>query len=228
MRALLSSALVAALAVTAAGCEIGDSNTPPDGGGSGGGDGGGTGGTGLTVTWESQPSSFPGTPSSNITIQSAVVHQDELRVVGDAGTFPLDRDELQWAQGLAPEELKVPSAPPGLYSKLLFELDGDTDGGVVEYAYEIVGTVKVNDVTRSFTIRDTAEIMLSLDFSVELRVGGSATIPVRLELDRIVNAVDFGQFSPDNTGRYLVENGHLQMPAVRAAVRAAFGVRGPS
>lgn len=224
MRSLLPSALAAALAVTAAGCEIGDNPTRPDGGGGGNGDGGGTDGTGLTVTWESQPSTLPSTPSSNITIERAVVHQDDLRVVGDAGTFPLDRDELAWAQGTAPAALPVPSAPPGLYSKLLFDLDGDTDGSTVEYAYEITGTVKVNDVTRPFTIRDTSEIALSLDFSIELRIGGSATIPVRLELDRIVNAVDFQQVSLDN-GRYLVENGSGQMTAVRAAVRAAFGVR---
>ena len=44
--------------------------------------------------------------------------------------------------GTAPAALPVPSAPPGLYSKLLFDLDGDTDGSTVEYAYEITGTVK--------------------------------------------------------------------------------------
>lgn len=223
MRSLLPPALAAALAVIAAGCEIGDSATPPDGGG-GSIDSSVPVGTGLTVTWESQPSQLPSALSPDVTIERAVVHQDDLRVVGDAGTFPLDRGALEWAQGIAPTELPVPSAPPGLYSRLLFELDGDTGGGSEQYAYEIVGTARVNGTTRPFTIRDTSELTLSLDFSIELRIGGSATIPVRLELDRIVNAVDFDQLSPNN-GRYLVENGHPQMPAVRAAVRAAFGTR---
>ena len=226
MRALLPSALVAALAVTSAGCEIGDSHTPPDGGGGGGGDGGGSGGTGLTITWASQPSLIPSEPSSDLTVERAVVHQDDLRVVGDAGTFPLDRDELEWARGITPTALPVPGAPPGLYSRLLFDLDGDTDG-TVEYAYEIIGTVKINDAFRPFTIRDTSELALSLDFSIALPVGGSATIPVRIDLEQVVKAVDFGQVSMTD-GRYLVENGSGQMTAVRAAVRAAFGINGPS
>ncbi|HWO21191.1 MAG TPA: hypothetical protein VNO30_20625 [Kofleriaceae bacterium] len=222
MRSLLSLTFAVALGAMVAGCEIGDTNPPGDGGDDDGG-----GGAGLSVTWESRPALIPSEPSSDLTVERAVVHQDNLRVVGDAGTFQLDRDDLEWSRGIAPTTLPVPGAPPGLYSQLLFELDGDSDESPAEYAYEIIGTVKVNSEFRPFTVRDTSDLALSLDFSITLPAGGSATIPVRIDFEQVVKAVDFAQVTMTD-GRYLVENGSSQMTAVRAAVRAAFGVRGSS
>jgi hypothetical protein len=211
----LRIALLAALAVAAAGCPIERPPVPPvDSGG---------GGNGLVITWESRPGVIPSEPSSDATIERVSFQQDDLRLVGDAGTIQLDRDELEWARGITPTALPVTGAVPGLYSRLLFELGGDDEPGNEEYAYEITGTVKVNASFEPFTIRDTGELTMTLDFSVMLPIGGDATIPVRIELDKIVDAVDFSQV-PKQDGRYLVENGSPQLSAVRTAVRAAFGV----
>jgi hypothetical protein len=216
MRPCHRIALLAALAVAAAGCPVERPPVPPVDSG---------GGNGLIITWESRPRVIPSEPSSDATIERASFRQDDLRLVGDAGTIKLDRDELEWARGITPTALPVAGAVPGLYSRLLFELEGDDDVGREEYAYEITGTVKVNDSFEPFTIRDTGELTMTLDFSVMLPVGGDATIPVRVEIDKIVDAVDFAQVGKQD-GRYLVENGSPQLAAVRAAVRAAFRVSG--
>ena len=214
MRARLRIALIAVLAMAATGCPADDTTTPPDGSGGA-----------LSITWESQPAVIPSEPSSDATIERAVFLQDGLRVVGDAGTFDLDRDELEWSRGIVPTALPVMGASPGLYSRLRFGLDGDEEDG--DYAYEITGTVKVSTAFQPFTIRDTEDLALSLDFSIMLPVGGSATIPVRIAIDKIVDAVDFAQV-PMEDGRYLVDTASPQISAVRAAVTAAFGVFGPS
>lgn len=214
MRTRLRIALIAVVAMAATGCPADDTTTPPDG----------TGGGALSVTWESQPGVIPSEPSSDATIERVVFLQNGLRVVGDAGTFDLDRDELEWSRGIVPTALPVADAAPGLYSRLLFDLDGDEGDG--DYAYEITGTVKVSTAFQPFTIRDTEDLALSLDFSIMLPVGGSATIPVRIAIDKIVEAVDFAQV-PMEDGRYLVESDSPQISAVRAAVSAAFSVPGP-
>jgi hypothetical protein len=219
MRRCLPLAVLAVVTAAAAGCEIGDTAPPPVDGSGGGG--------GLSIEWSSRPTVIPSEPSSNITIERAVFRQGDLRIVGEAGSFDLERDKLEWARGIVPTALPVAAALPGLYARLLFELDGEDDGEEVEYAYEITGTVKVSDTFRPFTIRDTSDAALMLEFSITLPAGAGATIPVRIEIDKIAEAVDFQTVQMED-GRYLVEKSSPQISAVRAAVRAAFGVHGPS
>ena len=222
MRTLLRSAILVAIATAASGCEIGDTYTPPDDAG-----GSGSGGGGLRIEWNSNPLAIPGDLSPDLTIQRAVFLQDALRLVGEAGEFALDRDKLEWSGGVVPAPLPVTGALPGLYSRLLFELDGDDEDN--EYAYEIAGTVKINAEARPFTIRDTSDVAFMLNFSITLTAGETTTIPVRVEIDRSVNAVNFQSLNWDGM-RYVIENGNLQIPAVRTAVGGAISIStsGPS
>jgi hypothetical protein len=215
----LRIAALAAVAMAAAGCSPDAPPAPPIDGG--------PIGQGLSISWESRPATFPGSPSADLTIERAVFHQDELRVVRDAGPIDLELDELVWERGVAPAALPVMGALPGLYSRLLFELEGDDDDRDREYAYEITGTVRVNGTFRPFTIRDTGDLSLSLDFSITLPPGGTARIPVRIEIDEIVTAVDFSQVQIQDN-RYIVEKGNSQLTNVRAAVRGSFGVSSAS
>jgi hypothetical protein len=199
-----------ALLAAAAGCPADDTTTPD------------AGGTELRVEWTGQPQSLPAAVSSDATLDRAVLQTHDLRAVGDAGPIDLDRETLEWARGIAPTPDVVEGAPPGLYSRLLFELEGDDD--TEGYAYELVGTVRVGSTTRPFTIRDRNDLSLSIDFSIMLRAGAGARVPVRVELDKLVEAVDFTQV-PVVDGRYLVEDG-AQLSAVRDRLRGAFGVHG--
>jgi hypothetical protein len=162
--------------------------------------------------------------ASEATLERAVFRTHDLRVVGDAGPIELDRKSLEWARGIVPAPDIPAGAPTGLYSRLLFELEGDDDGGGEEYAYELVGTARVGATTRPFTIRDAGEVELSLEFSIMLRAGEAARIPVRVELDKLVEAVDFAQV-PVIDGRFLVESG-AQLAAVRDKAREAFSIQG--
>ncbi|HWU85699.1 MAG TPA: hypothetical protein VN253_00385 [Kofleriaceae bacterium] len=196
---------LALLAVTV-GCPA-DDTTLPDGGA-----------TDLRVEWTGQPATLPDQVSSEATLERAVFRPHDLRVVGDAGPIRLDRQTLEWARGINPAPDVVAGAPPGLYSRLLFDLEGD-DGS---YGYELIGTARVNSTTRPFTIRDRGELSLSVEFSIMLPAGAAERIPVRVELDKLVEAVDFSQ-APVVDGRYLVEDA-TQLSAVRAKLREAFSV----
>jgi hypothetical protein len=116
-------------------------------------------------------------------------------------------------------------ASPGLYSRLRFKLEGKDEEEEKEYAYEITGQADVSGTVRPFTIRDTDEISFSLDFSILLMAGKRATIPVRVEIDKLIQAADFAS-APIVDGTCVVENSS----AVRDAARTAFGVQlaGPS
>jgi hypothetical protein len=214
MRAGVGLLFVAAVAMGASGCQADDTTTPPDSGG------------GLSIEWNSRPTTIPSQPSSDVTIDRVVLRLDDLRVVGDAGIFPVDREWLEWSRGIVPTPAPVMGALPGLYSRLLFELDGDTDDGEIKYAYEIIGTVKVTDSFRPFTIRDTSDLNLSFDFSIMLPAGDSAVIPVRVEIDKIVNVVNFGSV-PMQDGRYLLDGSSSQISTVRDAVKDAISINGP-
>lgn len=206
-------AVLVASAMTLGACHVSDEPTP-DGSGSG-----------LSILWSARPEPIPSEPSSDRTIERAIFHLDDPRLVGDAGSIDLDLEKLEWSRGIVPAALPVAGALPGLYSRFLFELEGGVEGGGT-YGYEITGTVKINDSFQPFTIRDAAELGLSLDLSIMLPAGGSATIPVRVNLDKIVGAVNFAQV-PKDDGRYLVDSSSPQISAVRAAVRDAFSVSGP-
>ena len=75
MLAPLRIAALAALAMATAGCPTDVPPTPPIDG---------PVGQGLSIVWDSRPAVFPSEPSSDMTIERVVFHQEELRVVGGA------------------------------------------------------------------------------------------------------------------------------------------------
>ena len=210
----LRFAVLALLGAAAAGCP-GDPTAGPDA------PDGGT--TELRIEWAGRPEALPAAVASTATLERAVFRLDDLRVVGDAGPIDLDHETLAWSSGIVPTPDVPAGAPPGLYSRLLFKLDGDDDGSD-EYAYELVGTARVGTTTRPFTIRDRGELSVSLEFSIMLPAGATARIPVLVELDKLVEAVDFAQ-APIDDGQFLVEGGPA-LDAVRAKLREAFVIRG--
>ena len=203
----------AALAVLglAAGCPTDDIGLP-DGGGS----------TQLRVEWTGQPATLPSPLTNAITLERAVFYPQDLRVVGDAGPISFDRRSLEWARDVSPTADVVPGAPPGLYSRLLFDLEGGkTD---TPYAYELTGTARVGTTTRPFTIRDPGDLEISIELSTMLRAGETARIPIRADLDKLVEVVDFALADVED-GQFLVEDG-VQLAAVRDKLREAFAVHG--
>lgn len=219
MRASLRFAIVAVLGMAAAACPGPPPDPPPaDGSGSGGE-------SGLFIEWQSQPQAIPGPVSAGVTIERADFRLDDLRVISDSTPIEIDLKKLSWSRDAVPGTLAVMGASPGLYSRLRFKLEGKDEEEEKEYAYEITGTADVNGTVLPFSIRDTDELSFSLDFSILLMAGARATIPVRVEIDKVIQAADFAS-APVVDGTCLVEDSS----AVRDAARAAFGVQvaGPS
>lgn len=176
--------------------------------------------TGLSIEWESRPESFPGETSFNVTIDRARFRLESLRVVGDAGPLAIPEVTLAWASGISPPELKLDDAPSGLYSRLLF----DVAAGSTDYAYEIAGTIDIDNTTRSFVVRDRASLSLSLDYSLVLSPGNEVSLPVRVEIDKLLEAIDF-DVVPVQNGGYLIEDGDPQLVDVRTELAGAFSVQ---
>ncbi|MGN6108116.1 MAG: hypothetical protein ACTHU0_23615 [Kofleriaceae bacterium] len=182
--------------------------------------------SGLTIHWECRPD-LPGRATSEATVDRAVFRLRNVRTVSDSGTTSAppasNQLSLEWGAGVAPRPLELTDAPAGLYSRLLFDLDG----GYAEYAYEISGTVEINNAFYQFVIREREVTPLYLDFALALPPGGNGAIEVRIEVDKLVKAVEFSQVPPFNSV-LVIEDGNPQLDAVRYELRNAIEIHSGS
>jgi hypothetical protein len=174
-------------------------------------------GNGLRLEWHADVT-VPSDVAPGCVLTRAELRVAELRVIGDAGSVDLASRELVW-QATTPDAMNLASAPPGVYSRLRFELETEREEDD-EFAYELRGTFTSGATTRPFVIRDHEEVAVSIPFSVVLPPGGEAAIPVAIALGAAVAAVDFAQV-PVEDGVLLVEEG-AQYEAARAALLAGF------
>lgn len=207
---------VALLVAALAACR-GTSTATPDGGG---GTDAPPGAAGLHVSWASSPA-IPGPTGNNVTVETALFRIDSLRVIGDAGpgdprtsqsTF-----EVSWAQGEAPQTLDFAEAPTGLYSKVTVQADGH----LVDYSYEITGTVRFNDTDHEYVIHDLNSLTANIDISTMLDPGGGATVPILVRLDDALGVIDFTTLDSDD-GKLQLDTFDAQMPAFRDKLVTSF------
>lgn len=174
---------------------------------------------GLSIDWQSRPSSIPGPSGSNSTVDRIAFQARDLRVIGEPAPLTLPRLVVEWATGIVPARREVPNATPATYSRVLFTLDPGTE----TYAYQIAGTVEVDQVVYPFIIRDRTAAAIAMDFAIVLPPGGQASIPIRVEADKLVQSVDFRGVSP-TAGTLIVEDGSPELAKVRAELPKSFGV----
>lgn len=201
------------LLIAVAGCPADDGPSDVDGGPA----------AGLSVEWLSEPAPIAGQIDSEHTLDTATLHLRNVRVIGDAGTgdprtlAPVV--ELGWATGTEPPALAFADAPTGLYSRLSFTLDR----GAGDWAYELTGTVVLDDVPVPYTLRDRDPLDVSMTYEITLPPGAGARIPVRIELGDVVRALEFEE-APVIDGRRVIETGDAQAAAMRTELAKAFGV----
>ena len=181
----------------------------------------------LHVTWNPLPDVIPGSAGSNITITDAEFGVESLRVVGDAGpgdprTFVQNLD-LNWDADDKPDPITFANAPPGLYSRMEWLLA--TSNQLREdnplYAFEIEGTVEIDDNTEQFRIRESAQLPIAFEVQANLQPPSDATVAVRVDLIRIVTAVNYRDL-PIVEGERLLAPGDPQMSGIRQKVVEAF------
>ncbi|MEZ4400685.1 MAG: hypothetical protein R3B06_11735 [Kofleriaceae bacterium] len=178
-------------------------------------------GSGLVVSWLPTPAAVPGPVDDKLALTSARFALRSFRVIGDAGAgdprTTVDTALVRWDAGVAPMPIGLAAAPPGLYARMAWELDGGAG-----LAYELTGTVEQDDVATPFAIRDAEALPVSLDLAVTAEPGVVTTIVIRVELDAIVDAVDF-EAVPLVGGVRVLAAGDPQLPRVRTEVAKAFG-----
>jgi len=181
----------------------------------------------LHVTWNPRPDVLPGDVNSSISVDRVTFGIDSLRVVGDAGPgdprTSIDHLKLEWDSSDKPDAITFDNAPPGLYSRMEWLLDTRNllreDDPI--YVFEIVGDVDISGSDEKFRLRETAQLPISFDIQADLLPPNDATIDVRVDVERIVTAVDFESL-PKVDGERLLDHGDPQMPAIRAKVVEAF------
>lgn len=177
-------------------------------------------GAGLSFRFESEPRlSGDGEIGGEY---DAVIREVELiltdvRAIGDAAPgderTSRERLELSWAGGEV-EELGFPQAPPGIYSQLLGEID----------AYEITGTLEIDDRERSFRIAEQgAGLMVSLGLDgLALEPGMDRRVDIEVDLRKAVRAVDWSQVPEDGQGWLHVDQASDMIDEVRAELEDGF------
>jgi hypothetical protein len=171
--------------------------------------------SGLTIPWTAEPA-LPGQVTSNITVSSMVFRLDSLRVVGDTGTNNLTHGALvlQWGNGETPMPTAFSDAPSGIYSKVVFHADGD----LVDYSWEIDGTVALSDGMHSFAIHDLMDLSVTIDTSATLAPGGVAELGVTFRMDQVFDGLDFTALGSDD-GLLVLDTDDTAMTAFRTKLQ---------
>ena len=195
-------------------CGTSHVSPPPTDSGTVGSDGSSS--AGLTIPWTASPA-IPGPVASDVSVTSMVFRVDSLRVVGDTGTSASHGGlELQWATGEAPPPTMFSDAPSGLYSKVVFHADGE----LVDYSWEIDGTVAIDGATQSFAIHDLAAMSVNIDSSAMLEPGGSVTLGVTFQMDQAFDGLDFKSLDDDD-GLLVLDTDDSQMSDFRTKLQQA-------
>jgi hypothetical protein len=178
--------------------------------------------SGVFVEWRAKPA-LPGQVTDRITVTDVTFQLDHLQVLGDNTTVTDTRTIhsrylLGWSGTGKPAQEQFPDAPIGLYSKISFLM---TNGNLGENTYEIHGTWRdPTNVIKPFEIRDRALVVVSLDCSATLPVGGSANLAIRVDLSNALNGIDFTMLENEDGGLELKDG--PQLIDFRTRLRDAF------
>lgn len=149
----------------------------------------------LSVRWATEPVAIPGDAGSNVIISRLLFRVATLRIIGDAGPgdtrTSVDAIKVEWSQGMTPQAVGFADAPTGLYSRIILLADGN----LIDYSYEIAGTVKLDNVVTPFMIHDRSPLAISLDTTATLDPGQATALTVTVRITQALQALDFHQLT---------------------------------
>jgi hypothetical protein len=183
---------------------------------------------GLNVAWHARPSSIPGAVTDKIMISSATFRPQLLRVIGDAGPgdfrTTVAQPNLAWSAGVTPPTITFSSAPTGLYSEVLVEVDGL----FIDYSYEIHGQIHRDSDNKDwpFEIHDRNNLEVSItNVGTTLNPGANVTITIRVDFEHALTSVNYDQLTVDGSNLELDTN-DSQMDSFRHALEESFSIDG--
>jgi hypothetical protein len=176
-----------------------------------------TGNSGIAIPWSTSPT-IPGDIGNNATITSMTFRVDSLRVVGDTGTTnTLGNLELAWGSGQGPDPTVFSDAPSGLYSKVVLHADGE----LLDYSWEIAGSVAMTDGTHAFSIHDLMPLSVNIETSAMLDPGGMVTLGVTFRMDQPFDGLDFTSLDLQTDGTLVLDTDDAQMADFRSKLEQA-------
>ena len=188
------------------------------------------------------PAALGGTYSARAT--RARLELENVRVIGDAAPGDERTTEafvlLAWPDGAgdggggearrgdgdgagegegddAEVRIVFPSAPPGIYSRVLCQVT----------RYELSGTVELGETTAPFAIVDQPATPLSVSIDlggVLLEANATGRIQIEVDVDEAILAPDWDQVDADGEGVLRIGSGSPQIGAVRDALLEEFEV----
>lgn len=188
--------------------------------------GDGTSSTGLFVKWSTKPTAYPGDLGNDITVSTTTLRFDNLRVIGDAGgpgdprTTRIVFSET-WDASTQPDVTPFPDAPSGVYSELVFEVDGL----LMDDSIEIEGTVKVDGNTKPFEIHDRNLTNVDLTCDSTLQPGGATSLEIEADFASMLGSIDFSMVE-DVGGTLQLQTFDDQMKPFEQKFQQSFKVSG--
>ena len=180
--------------------------------------------TGLFIRWSSKEP-IPGDLGGDLVVTSATLRFATLELISDQGVGDPSTTAFMfseaWGDGAMLTELTLPQAPPGLYSKVAFQIDGF----VVENSIDIYGSLRNSGNPKPFEIHDLALVDVSLDCAVTLQPGGTSHIGLEADFANALGVIDFSMV-PDVGGTLVLQTTDSQMEVFRDKLRDSFRVFG--
>ncbi|HLU66138.1 MAG TPA: hypothetical protein VKZ63_07670 [Kofleriaceae bacterium] len=236
------AAWIAALACAACG---GDDASGVDAG-PGDGDAGADGGPPSGVTVEFVPLGANAQPASgqgpieleDFRVDTITIQMHDLRLIGDtapSGSLVLDSRAVQFP---AAPTLRVSfeMAPPGLYSRLTFDVERTWAEETVPDGFEgqrlavrVLGEAHIGNRDRRFEYVDDQRIGIDLGFDEEVAPGVPGSVVVELDLGEWFGDVDWRELDERGGGNKPMVIGMGEHPDIaellRAGLSKAFEVR---
>jgi hypothetical protein len=179
---------------------------------------------GVVITWSTTPATIPGSAGTDdgdvLTIDSAMFTVETLEIIGDAGDGSDTRTALvlDWgSDGSVPASVHLPSAPPGMYSKLSLHVDG----ALVGDSYTITGTATIAGIVTPFEIHDQDDLSVTIDVYGTLGPTDTLTLPIAIDLARALRTIDYEELAV-TAGKLELTTDDDQMDSFRDQLRDSF------
>jgi hypothetical protein len=185
--------------------------------------------TGLTLDFTAD-AQLPAEIAAEVRIDDIYLNGSMIRAIGDATTqgelSTTGRDhELHWSHDDAPRPLEFSSAPLGEYAYVQIRIAGRPYPNRSD-AFEIHGEARVGGDWTDFVIRaDAPTVVANVPASMRLEASRPLTIPLELDVDKLVAGLDFAALPKRDGKLRLDEQTPAQLAIFTGALAGAFRAR---
>jgi len=165
--------------------------------------------------------------TADVEITKVTIGATTIRAIGDAapGDVRTTRDKYQfeWRDNLSPIPLIFTSAPPGLYSRVDFQVN---DSAVSADAINIIGHARRGGMLLPFEIdNNNSEIPIDVGINTVLAPREVAMTTIELDVADLVDDIDWTTVTVTGDGRLYITDGDPAMTNIVSNLATAFTQR---